>query len=207
MLHREERGGSGGGQLEEAVGQLTARLEGFIYSFQAGKRRRISASRIHRHRLFQSTCERMLSQILSRFSFVLAYGTVKFCSSRMFLTMQCWGSGSTWIREQGTWPKWTNKPEFQSLFHVKNYTFLTAKSGQDPDPYGPWIRIRTETNADPQHWFFLIKSCGHARSDPHPASPSFIRFQVLLIDTLNFCYCLFLIPLEQKNQWLPPWTN
>jgi hypothetical protein len=38
MLHREERGG-GKGQLEEAMGQLTARLEGFIYSFQAGKRR------------------------------------------------------------------------------------------------------------------------------------------------------------------------
>jgi hypothetical protein len=38
MLHRDERG-SGKGQLEEAMGQLTARLEGFIYSFQAGKRR------------------------------------------------------------------------------------------------------------------------------------------------------------------------
>jgi hypothetical protein len=45
MLRREERGGVGSGQLEEAVGQLTARLEGFIYSFQAGKGGRLSASR------------------------------------------------------------------------------------------------------------------------------------------------------------------
>ncbi len=60
MLHRDEKG-SGKGQLEEAVGQLTARLEGLIYSFQAGKRRTtLSQSKISTSTL-QSTCERMPS--------------------------------------------------------------------------------------------------------------------------------------------------
>ena len=34
MLNREEKGG--GSELVETVGQLTSRLEAFIYNFQAG---------------------------------------------------------------------------------------------------------------------------------------------------------------------------
>jgi hypothetical protein len=57
MLHRE----GGKGQLEEAVGQLTARLEGFIYSFQAGKgRTTLSQSKISTS-TFQSTRERIFT--------------------------------------------------------------------------------------------------------------------------------------------------
>ncbi len=44
----------------------------------------------------------------------------------------------------------TNKPEFQSLFHVKNITFLWRQSlARIRIRMAPWIRIRTETNADP----------------------------------------------------------
>jgi hypothetical protein len=53
------------------------------------------------------------------------------------------------------------------IFHVKNLLFLTLKFDQDPDPHRSalvlppgsgsvmritiWIRIRIETNAEPQH--------------------------------------------------------
>ncbi len=79
MLHREERGGGGKSQLEEAVGQLTDRLEGFIYSFQAGKRMRTLSQLTS---TLQSTCERIASQILC--DLVLLYCTVQLCISRMF---------------------------------------------------------------------------------------------------------------------------
>jgi hypothetical protein len=66
----------------------------------------------------------------------------------------------------------------------------------------PWIRIRTETNADPQHWFFLIKRCAYARSDPRPASPIFIRFQVLLFDTIEYLAILFSNTIKTEKAFL-----
>ncbi len=40
------------------------------------------------------------------------------------------------------------------IFHVKILICVTAKSDQNQGPHSGknWIRIRTDTNADPQHW-------------------------------------------------------
>jgi len=43
--------------------------------------------------------------------------------------------------------------DIKYFIHVKIHLFGTAKSGYYPDPhwFAPWIRIRSETNADLQH--------------------------------------------------------
>jgi len=64
------------------------------------------------------------------------------------------------------------------ILHVKVYLFVTAKSDRDPDPYWgkSWIRISTESNADPQHWFKPYQNVPGQRGLKHLGKQRFFIF-------------------------------